>query len=173
MTFKKEKGSRERGKKKVVLLMARQHPSEVVASYVMEGLLDELVSQSQSTTASLLEKYIFKVIPMVNIDGVIYGNSRCDLVGSDINRKWKRTVNPTLHPIVFAVQKLVASLVAEGHEIEYFVDLHGHSQKLGSFIYGCQCGDEAETRLFSWIMSKICPQFSYENCRFGLNSQRR
>ena len=29
----------------------------------------------------------------------------------------------------------------EDYEIEYFLDLHGHSRKLGSFIYGCKTYD--------------------------------
>ena len=40
---------------------------------------------------------------MINVDGVIYGNSRCDLGGFDLNRSWK---NPTkvLHPQVLAIK---------------------------------------------------------------------
>jgi len=30
---------------------------------------------------------------MANIDGVIYGNSRCDISGSDCNRKWTKNSN--------------------------------------------------------------------------------
>jgi len=48
---------------------------------------------------------------MVNIDGVIYGNSRCDIVGSDINRKWNRSLNKTLYPIIFAIQKMINNLI--------------------------------------------------------------
>lgn len=59
----------------------------------------------------LLRKYIFKIVPMTNIDGVIYGNSRCDISGSDCNRKWTKNSNQTLYPIVAAVRKLVAELV--------------------------------------------------------------
>jgi cytosolic carboxypeptidase protein 2/3 len=32
-----------RSKKKIVLVMARQHPSEVVSSFVMEGFVNYLV----------------------------------------------------------------------------------------------------------------------------------
>jgi murein tripeptide amidase MpaA len=45
-----------------------------------------------------LKKYIFKIVPMMNPDGVIYGNSRCDISGADINRQWSypsRDIYPT------------------------------------------------------------------------------
>lgn len=29
---------------------------------------------------------------MINVDGVIYGNFRCDLAGFDLNRVWKNPV---------------------------------------------------------------------------------
>lgn len=65
---------------------------------------------------------------MVNVDGVLYGNSRCDISGSDINRQWQLT-NRNLHPIVMACKETFAKLAAEGYEIDYFLDLHGHSKK--------------------------------------------
>lgn len=37
----------------------------------------------------LREKFIFKIIPMLNPDGVIHGNYRCSLAGCDLNRRWK------------------------------------------------------------------------------------
>lgn len=39
----------------------------------------------------LRSNFIVKCIPMMNPDGVVYGNYRCDLTGCDMNRKWNRT----------------------------------------------------------------------------------
>jgi len=41
---------------------------------------------------------------MVNIDGVIYGNSRCDITGNDINRKWSKNPNKFMYPIISATK---------------------------------------------------------------------
>jgi hypothetical protein len=98
---------------------------------------------------------------MVNIDGVIYGNSRCDITGSDANRKWTKNPNQFLYPIITAIKKMVSNLTLEGYEIDYFIDLHGHSRKLGSFIYACKNYDEIESRMFPWIMSKLNNKFSF------------
>ena len=67
--------------------MARQHPAETVGSFVMEGIIDFLFS-GEEEAETLLKKYRIIVIPMVNPDGVIHGNSRCNLAGLDLNRKW-------------------------------------------------------------------------------------
>lgn len=54
----------------------------------MQGVIDFLLSET--TEAQFLrEKFIFKIVPMLNPDGVIHGNSRCSLEGCDLNRKWK------------------------------------------------------------------------------------
>lgn len=36
----------------------------------------------------LRKNYIFYVVPMVNIDGVVFGHYRTNLAGKDLNRKW-------------------------------------------------------------------------------------
>lgn len=48
---------------------------------------------------------------MMNVDGVIYGNSRCDISGSDINRRWTKNPNKFLYPIVGGVRKLFQNIV--------------------------------------------------------------
>lgn len=55
-----------------MFLMARVHPGESNASWVMKGTLEFLVSSDP--IADLLRKcFIFKIIPMLNPDGVING----------------------------------------------------------------------------------------------------
>ena len=56
-------------------IIARQHPGEVTSSFMMEGVINRLLDHSEVSTA-LLKNYVFKIVPMVNIDGVVHGNSR-------------------------------------------------------------------------------------------------
>ncbi len=48
---------------------------------------------------------------MVNVDGVIYGNSRCDISGNDINRKWTRNPNQFIYPIISGIKSIFYRLV--------------------------------------------------------------
>jgi murein tripeptide amidase MpaA len=73
--------------KKGIVISSRVHPGETGASYMMKGVIDFLVGSSVGAKI-LRDKYIFKIIPMINIDGVINGNSRCSLYGVDLNRCW-------------------------------------------------------------------------------------
>lgn len=84
-----EKGSPEEIKKrKGVVITARIHPGESNTSFVMKGITD-FVTSSDSPEAILLRKnFVFKLIPMINPDGVVWGNYRCSLSGMDLNRKW-------------------------------------------------------------------------------------
>lgn len=60
------------GNRPCVVLTARVHPGESNASWVLKGTLEFLCS-SDPVAESLREAYIFKVIPMLNPDGVING----------------------------------------------------------------------------------------------------
>lgn len=54
----------------------------------MKGIIDFLVGDSKEAVL-LRERFVFKIVPMLNPDGVIHGNYRCSLSGNDLNRKWK------------------------------------------------------------------------------------
>jgi len=75
-------------KKENIVLTARVHPGETNSSWEMKGLIDFIISD-HPLAADLRNKYIFTIIPMLNPDGVINGNSRCSLVGCDLDRRWK------------------------------------------------------------------------------------
>jgi murein tripeptide amidase MpaA len=62
-------------KKEGVVLTARIHPGESIASFMMKGIIDFLVS-SDPQAIELRDKFVFKIIPMLNPDGVINGNYR-------------------------------------------------------------------------------------------------
>jgi murein tripeptide amidase MpaA len=65
----------------------------------MKFLISELIKNYQKNNY-LLTNYIVKLVPMVNPDGVTIGNSRCSLVGLDLNRRWSDP-NPVVHSEIF------------------------------------------------------------------------
>jgi len=71
--------------RKGVFISSRVHPGETGASWVMKGILQFLTGDSPEARA-LRDEYVFKIIPMLNIDGVIHGNYRTSLAGVDLNR---------------------------------------------------------------------------------------
>jgi len=80
-----ESDQEEDGLKKGIILSARVHPGETSNSYVMEGIIRFLTGQSENAKL-LRQKFVFKIVPMLNIDGVVNGNYRCNLSGVDLNR---------------------------------------------------------------------------------------
>lgn len=72
------------------------------------GLLELLISSS--SIASILKKHIvFKIIPMMNPDGVFLGNYRSNAMGTDLNRSW-HIANSWCHPTIKAVLSMMSSL---------------------------------------------------------------
>ena len=153
--------------RKGIVLTARVHPGETVGSWMMRGALFFLTDPHNEEARLLRENFVFKVIPMLNPDGVISGNYRCGLAGCDLNRRYK---NPSkiLHPIIYQLKKLVKSVHQE-RELTMFLDMHGHSRKSNVFMYGCDRRDNPKVcRLFPYILSKLSPYFSFENSRFWI-----
>lgn len=132
---------------------------------MMKGVIDFLVS-SDPKAVELRDKFVFKIVPMLNPDGVINGNYRCSLAGCDLNRRWKYP-SEMLHPTVFHTKALIAKLSKE-RPLALYCDLHGHSRRKNVFMYGNTQYDSPEaSRIFPFLMSKIAqPHFSYDYSRF-------
>ena len=73
--------------KKGIVISSRVHPGETGASYMMKGVIDYLVGPSIGARI-LRDNFVIKIVPMINPDGVINGNTRCSLAGVDLNRQW-------------------------------------------------------------------------------------
>ena len=71
--------------RKAIIITARVHPGETNSSYIMQGLM-EYITSNEKVAKSLRNSYVFKIVPMLNPDGVIIGNYRCNLAGLDLNR---------------------------------------------------------------------------------------
>lgn len=56
----------------MVFLTARVHPGECNASWVMQGALQYLLSDSLPVVKAR-DQYVFKIVPMLNPEGVING----------------------------------------------------------------------------------------------------
>ncbi len=108
---------------------------------------------------------------MVNPDGVTIGNSRCSLVGLDLNRRWSDP-NPVVHSEIFFLKQAIKERASTGSGISIFCDLHGHNKSENLFFYGCnKAADEGmlswtKTRLLPKIFASKEPIFQYQKCKF-------
>uniref|UniRef100_A0A3Q2Y745 Cytosolic carboxypeptidase 1 n=1 Tax=Hippocampus comes TaxID=109280 RepID=A0A3Q2Y745_HIPCM len=164
----------------LIFLSARVHPGETNASWVMKGTLEFLMGPSL-LAATLRESYIFKIVPMLNPDGVINGNHRCSLSGEDLNRQWQNP-NPELHPTIYHTKSLLQYLAHTQRAPLVFCDYHGHSRKKNVFMYGCSLKEtiwqsnistasndieeDLAYRALPKILSQIAPAFSMASCSF-------
>lgn len=113
---------------------------------------------------------------MLNPDGVIYGNYRCSLLGVDLNRRW---INPSkiLHPTIYYTKQLIKMLDIE-RTVDLFMDIHGHSRRFNSFMYGCafQESEEPKTnsmiKVFPYIIGQRSEYFSYKDCTFNVEKEK-
>ena len=79
---------------------------------MMRGLLYFLTDPDNEEAKHLRENFVFKIVPMLNPDGVIEGNYRSSLAGCDLNRRWK-TSSKILFPEIFETKRLVKTFQKE------------------------------------------------------------
>ncbi|CAD8204094.1 unnamed protein product [Paramecium octaurelia] len=143
--------------KQGLFFIGRQHPGETTSSFVIEGIINALLSAEAD---ELRNKFVIKIIPMLNVDGVVHGNQRCGLGGFDLNRKWGCNRDDTLN----SVEKLITNF-NQSYPIQLILDIHGHSKKLSAFFYGHSCNE---------FITELCnsdKRFSLENSRFMKNTK--
>ena len=162
--------------KKFIIVTGRVHPSETVASWKMDGFLRFLCSNE--TEAELLrERFTFKIVPMLNPDGVVSGNSRTSLTGEDLNRQFS-SPDASLYPVNTSILQLVDSLVAKGkNRVLCYVDLHGHSKRKGAFMYGpyfpLHNENYFKVRIIPKLLSELTPIFRFYSCQFRFENYKK
>ncbi|XP_078313843.1 cytosolic carboxypeptidase 1-like isoform X2 [Crassostrea virginica] len=165
-----------------IFLSGRVHPGESNSSWVMKGTIDFLLSKRPAAQL-LRETFIFKIVPMLNPDGVINGCHRCSTGAEDLNRRWDNPC-PRLHPTIYHSKGLLQYMQMIGKVPLVFCDYHGHSRRKNIFIYGCcptlsyipndtknpACtGNKTEDNSFKTlprILHLTSPVFSWQNCSF-------
>lgn len=119
-------------KKNKVWIIARQHPGETMAEWLMEGLIARLLDEDDGTARVLLEQNQFYIVANMNPDGGARGHLRTNAVGANLNREWAA---PTLErsPEVFHV---LNKMTQTG--VDLFLDIHGDESLPYNFVAGSE-----------------------------------
>ncbi|XP_048513203.1 cytosolic carboxypeptidase 1-like isoform X2 [Athalia rosae] len=170
-------------KRKIIFLSSRVHPGESNASWVMHGTLEALIGNSIYAN-SLRDDYVFKVVPMLNIEGVVNGCNRHGLTNEDLNRRWSDP-HPVLHPVIFHTKGLMEYCTRViRNPPQVFVDYHGHSRRKNVFLFGCSqsgswsAADRAKTDdpvqylMLPHLMQKTCSAFALPLCSFKVERSK-
>eukprot|EP00826_Nyctotherus_ovalis_P059698 TRINITY_DN8329_c0_g1_i18.p1 TRINITY_DN8329_c0_g1~~TRINITY_DN8329_c0_g1_i18.p1 ORF type:complete len:598 (+),score=131.92 TRINITY_DN8329_c0_g1_i18:73-1866(+) len=166
----------EKVSRQYVVVTARIHAAEIPGSGKVEGILEFLVGEEKVAEA-LRKRYNFVVVPMLNPDGVVMGNTRYSVEGDDLNRCWDNPL-PGIHPAIYSLKEMLKGITVE-NEIKMYCDLHGHSKRYGSFIYACHHvanatqGSWLSTRLLTRIMSQKCKMFDYHQCLYSVKPDKQ
>uniref|UniRef100_A0AC35U7C4 ZP domain-containing protein n=1 Tax=Rhabditophanes sp. KR3021 TaxID=114890 RepID=A0AC35U7C4_9BILA len=162
-------------KQKVIFITARVHPGETPASHVLHGLLDFLVSDDYKAF-ELRDNYTFKIIPMLNPDGVYIGNYRCNIVGNDLNRQYLEP-SSWAHPSIMSVKNLLIQYENNSDiELIFCIDIHAHSQQTNGFLIGnllSKNPQHCETQLIlPYLMAENAEDYSLSRTQFNVDSDK-
>lgn len=155
-----------------VVVTARVHPGETPSSYVAEGLITFLASDDP-VAQRLRSNILFKIVPMLNPDGVVFGNYRGSSTGQDLNRCYQ---NPKQwnQPEIHAVKKLLVALTKDPKfDMGFYLDLHAHTATTNSFLYGNWYNRESRMNA-QWKFPNILRAYAadFSNDKTDFNSDK-
>jgi hypothetical protein len=154
-----------------VFITARVHPGETPGSYMMNGILKFLTSND--TRAVLLRKnFIFKIIPIINTDGVYRGYYRYDTNSLNMNRHYSNP-NIKVTPEIYGIKKIFEYYASE-KRIKYYFDLHACNSSKGMFVFGnaLEYQNHIENCMIPKLIEINSEFLKFEDCNFKESSMR-
>jgi len=141
---------------------------------MVEGLVHKLLNTKDKTYWPMLSLCDIHIIPMLNPDGVVAGNSTCNFGGVDINRRWGDNV--LKNHVTPEVSILKDYLLTLGDKVSMFIDMQAHASIDGLVINASQSNninskikkDEAvdAEELDNWFLQRAMPKWLHINSQF-------
>jgi murein tripeptide amidase MpaA len=118
--------------KKVLWMIARQHPGETMAEWWMEGMIQRLCDSDDAVVNAILDKAVIYLVPNMNPDGSRRGHLRTNAVGANLNREW---AEPSVQrsPEVLCVFNMMQQT-----GLDFGLDVHGDEALPYNFIAGTE-----------------------------------
>ncbi|MEO8665048.1 MAG: M14 family zinc carboxypeptidase [Ignavibacteria bacterium] len=105
--------------KYMIWVIGRQHAMETHSNYVVEGLMDYLISNEPSAD-KLRRKAIIYIVPVMDVDNAAKGGTGKDRLPVDFNRDWD---SPSYWPAINAVKKKISQTTIQ-NPLKIFFDSH-------------------------------------------------
>lgn len=158
--------------KPIVFISARVHPGETPSSFLMNGLLRFLLNKKDPRAEILRRAFVFKIIPIINVDGVSRGFYRYDTNSLNMNRHY---ISPGMktQPEIYAIKKLFLHFSQQG-KIKYYFDLHAHASSRGLFLFGnsLEFLQQIENKLLPKLIELNSEDLVFANCNFSEKSMK-
>lgn len=154
--------------KRVVYISARVHPAETPASFVFGGVLEFLTREDDGRAAALLANFVFKLVPVINPDGVFRGHQRTDTRGENLNRHYIEP-DPARSPAVAAIKSAVEEWASE-KRLFFYLDLHAHANTRGAFLYANLAAglrEQLPSVLYTKLAEVNSAHFDFGRCTFS------
>lgn len=156
---------------KKVWIIARQHPGETMAEWLVEGTLNALLDLANPIARAILDKAVLYIVPNMNPDGSVRGNLRTNAAGANLNREWM-TPSIETSPEVYYVKKKIEEVGCD-----LFLDIHGDeglpyvfvagSEMLEGFSEKQKQEQDAFVQSFCAASPDFQTQFGYEASKYN------
>lgn len=113
-----------------VWIHARTHPGETPTSWHFDGIVQKLLSNDE-VISFYRQKIIFYLIPFTNPDGVIYGRSRTNFSGIDVEANWDKPELETCKEVKILKQRMTQ--INSEKVLSIFNNLHSQAASYCTF----------------------------------------
>jgi len=158
--------------KPIIFISARVHPGETPASFLMNGIIFFLLDEKDPRAEILRKLFVFKIIPIINVDGVSRGFYRYDTNSLNMNRHYFNP-NHKLQPEISAIKRIFLSYAQE-NRIRYYYDLHAHASSRGLFLFGNNMDflPQVENCILPKLIELNSEYLLFDNCNFSERSMK-
>lgn len=154
--------------KKKVWIHGRSHPSEAPASWHLEAMIDQIMSDS-AFAKELRRNTVFYLVPFINPDGVKGGFSRSTSTGVNIEINWDRPDSLTM-PEVKALKSALDKVTLD-RPLDLLLNMHSQiSSSITYWIHTAESTTEKilrEQQLLSALTINYSPYYRAEDQSFS------